>query len=182
MSQIQTRKREYETIYVLRPSVQQSASAALAGRVNELLGRNGGTLTRVENWGRRKLAYPVQKQNYGVYVYIKYAGVGQVVPELERALRLSDDVMKYQTVKLRDLHQEPEVDPNEVVFEHYDAQNAPPEEEESYAKQLGLEDRAGSFRATEDSMDDEDGDDSSDSDESDGDLEIGGRAADREET
>jgi len=58
--------REYETIYVLNPSTPKEAAAKVAARVEEVMGREGGTLTLVENWGRRQLAYPVAKQRRGV--------------------------------------------------------------------------------------------------------------------
>ncbi|HEY6723066.1 MAG TPA: 30S ribosomal protein S6 [Polyangiaceae bacterium] len=131
--------REYETIYVLSPTTAKEASDKVASRVTEVLGREGGTLTLVENWGRRQLAYPVAKHRRGVYVYLKYTGGGAAVAELERNFRMLDEVLKFQTVKVRD-----DVDPaslkvDEAVikFESLD----PPEEEEmeeTLEQQLGL--------------------------------------------
>src|SRR6185295_3294109 len=103
--------------------------------------RGGGKLTRVENWGRRKLAYPIAKEKRGVYVYVKYIGKGGLVAELERNLRLVDDVIKYQTVKVRDEVQVETVvvAPEDVKFEHAEPP-AEPEEEDSRARILGLDD------------------------------------------
>jgi small subunit ribosomal protein S6 len=56
----------------------------------------------VESWGRRRLSYAVAGQLDGVYVYLKYIGLGNVVDELERNFRMLDDVIKYITVKVRD--------------------------------------------------------------------------------
>jgi small subunit ribosomal protein S6 len=133
--------REYETIFILRPDVSRESSESISARVNDVVAREGGTLTRVENWGRRRLAYPVAKQRRGVYVYLKYVGRGGVVSELERNLRMLDDVIKYQTVKLSDEVQRAGlvVSAEDVKFEHVE----PPteaDEDESRARILGLED------------------------------------------
>ena len=133
--------REYETIFILKPGITRESSEGLSARIADVVSRGGGKLTRVENWGRRRLAYPIAKEKRGVYVYVKYVGKGGLVAELERNLRLVDDVIKYQTVKIRD---EVHVDavvvaPEDVKFEHAEAP-AEPEEEESRARILGLED------------------------------------------
>jgi small subunit ribosomal protein S6 len=135
------RAREYETIYVLRPDVARDAQERVAGRIGEVVSKEGGRLTQLEAWGRRALAYPVQKHKRGVYVYLKYVGGGAVVNEIERNLRMLDEVLKYQTVKLRDDIElgSVEVNPENVKFEAVE----PPteaEEEESLERTLGLED------------------------------------------
>src|SRR4051812_32193721 len=96
------RDREYETIYILRSEVTRESSESISARLTDVVGREGGKLTRLENWGRRRLAYPVGKQKRGVYVYLKYIGRGGLVAEIERNLRLLDDVLKYQTVRIAD--------------------------------------------------------------------------------
>jgi len=133
------RVREYETIYVLSPTTPKEASDKVASRVTEVLAREGGTLTLVENWGRRQLAYPVSKHRRGVYVYLKYTGGGAVVAELERNFRMLDEVLKFQTVKVRD-----DVDPTAlkvdeavIKFESLDPP-AEEEQEETLEQQLGL--------------------------------------------
>jgi small subunit ribosomal protein S6 len=131
--------REYETIYVLNPSTPKDAADKVSGRVEEVMGREGGTLTLVENWGRRQLAYPVAKQRRGVYVYLKYTGGGAVVDELERNFRMLDEVLKFQTVKVRD-----DVDPRTVEVDveavKFESLEPPVEEEveETLEQQLGL--------------------------------------------
>ncbi len=133
--------REYETIYILKPGVTRESSEGISARIADVVSRGGGKLTRVENWGRRRLAYPIAKEKRGVYVYLKYVGKGGLVSELERNLRLADDVIKYQTVKIQDeVHAASVVvAPEDVKFEHAEAP-AEPEEEESRARILGLED------------------------------------------
>jgi small subunit ribosomal protein S6 len=133
------RQREYETIYVLRSDIDPDSADRVATRVAEVVGRENGKLVKVENWGRRKLAYVVAKQRRGVYYYLKYLGQGGLVAELERNLRMIDTVLKFQTILLRE-DVEPltvSVDPEEIKF----ARLEPPTEEEgeeSREKALGL--------------------------------------------
>jgi len=131
--------REYESIYVLSPTTSKEASDKVAARVTEVLGREGSTLTLVENWGRRQLAYPVSKHRRGVYVYLKYTGGGAAVAELERNFRMLDEVLKFQTVKVRD-----DVDPGSLKVDEaaikFESLEPPAEEEleETLEQQLGL--------------------------------------------
>ena len=131
--------REYETIYVLRPDVTKERAERVSTRVAEVMDREGGTLTLVENWGRRALAFAVSNHRRAHYVYLKYLGGGKLVTELERNFRMLDDVLKYQTVKLRDNVDLAtlQVVPEDVEFEAIE----PPEDDEpeqTLAEQLGL--------------------------------------------
>ena len=116
------RKREYETIYLLRPDVNKESAAKIAARIDEVVKKQGGQLTLVETWGRRQLSYTVRRCKRAVYVYFKYIGGSSLVAELERNLRMLDDVIKFQTVLIN-----PEVDiatlrvdPTAVQFEELD--------------------------------------------------------------
>jgi small subunit ribosomal protein S6 len=136
--QTTTSAREYETIYVLRPDSGREASESISSRVQDVITKQRGSLTRVENWGYRKLAYPVKKHGRGVYVYLKYVGDGALVSELERNLRLQDVVLKFQTVKIGDAVAAEPVPAEQITFEHLDVLENP-EPEDSVAKTLGLE-------------------------------------------
>lgn len=133
--------REYETIFILRPNTTRESSESISTRLAEVVARDGGKLTRVESWGRRRLAYPVEKQKRGVYVYMRFLGRGGLVSEVERNLRLLDDVLKYQTVKIRDevARDTVQVAPEDVKFEYVEPATEP--EDDSLARELGLEDR-----------------------------------------
>ena len=135
------RVREYETIYILRPDVTRDGQEKVAQRLTEVLSREKGRLTSIENWGRRSLAYPVAKQKRGVYVYLKYLGAGGLVSELERNLRVLDDVMKFQTLQLRtDLEAESvTVNPEDVKFEAVEPPQPGEEEGERIEQILGFE-------------------------------------------
>lgn len=156
--------REYETIYVLKPDVTRETQEKIATRLEEVVGREGGKLTQVDNWGRRQLAYPVSKHRRGVYVYVKYVGGGVLVSEFERNLRLLDDVLKYQTVLVRE---DVKLDSLEINAENvkFEAVEPPTDEEpeESLERQLGLVDSPDRDRHR-DSRGDQDGDDFGDAD------------------
>jgi small subunit ribosomal protein S6 len=131
------RSKEYETIYILRSDIDADTAEKIQNRVGEVVLREQGKLLRVESWGRRRLAYPVAKQKKGVYVYVKYAGRGGLVAELERNLKLQDTVIKFQTVLLRaDVDVGGlAVDPEEVKLARLDL---PPEEEEKESRERAL--------------------------------------------
>lgn len=144
--QTTTSAREYETIYVLRPDAGREASENISSRVQDVISKQHGALTKVENWGYRKLAYPVKKHGRGVYVYLKYVGDGVLVAELERNLRIQDAVLKFQTVKISDEPVAAAPVAQEIEFEHLDIiEDAEPED--SLAKTLGLEDVRDDYRA-----------------------------------
>lgn len=92
--------RLYEAIYILRPDVSRDAAEKVSARVQEVVQKGNGQLTRVEHWGRRLMAYEVQHNKRGVYVYVNYLGDGALVAELERNFRMLDEVMRFQTVRV----------------------------------------------------------------------------------
>jgi small subunit ribosomal protein S6 len=134
------RAREYETIYVLRPDIDADGADKIGTRIAEVVTRESGRLTKVESWGRRRLAYDIGKQRRGVYMYLKYLGGGKVVSEIERNLRLSDGVIKYQTVLVRsDVEAATLTVPEEdVKFERLELTPAEDDRDESRERQLGL--------------------------------------------
>lgn len=132
--------REYETIYILRPDIDAEAAEKVGTRVAEAVDREKGRLTKVELWGRRRLAYDIAKHRRGVYIYLKYLGTGATVSEIERNLRLSDGVIKYQTVLVgNDVEMAAvEVVQDDVKFERLELPPLEDEREDSREKQLGL--------------------------------------------
>jgi small subunit ribosomal protein S6 len=145
-----TLQRQYETIYILRSDAGRDVTEAVADRVVEAI-KTAGSVTRIENWGRRKLAYSVGREKRGIYVYFQYAGIGDLVSEVERTLRLQESVLKFQTVKIGEVET---VEAAEVKFEHIDHLDEA-EEDETYAQTLGLEARASSrFEPSDDDSDD----------------------------
>jgi small subunit ribosomal protein S6 len=134
------RAREYETIYILRPDIDADSAERLGTRLAEVVGREAGRLTKVEAWGRRRLAYDIGKQRRGVYIYLKYLGNGKTVAEIERNLRLTDGVIKYQTVLVRsDVEADGiTVTDEDVKFERLELPPVEEDRDESRERQLGL--------------------------------------------
>jgi len=132
--------REYETIYILRPDVSNDAAEKIVDRAKDVIARLDGTLTKLDNWGKRKLAYPIQKNTRGIFVYLKYVGFNDLVAELERNLRLLDEVVRFQTILLEE-DIDPasiSVDPEEVQYLHVEEEELAEDAELERARSLGM--------------------------------------------
>ncbi|HTJ45547.1 MAG TPA: 30S ribosomal protein S6 [Kofleriaceae bacterium] len=94
--------REYETIYVLRPNTTNEQVAEVNTRVKGIIESMGGKIVKVDNWGKRRLAYEVGKERKGIYLYWLYLATPGIVEEAERNLRMLDNVIRYLSVKVDD--------------------------------------------------------------------------------
>ncbi|MBF0491418.1 MAG: 30S ribosomal protein S6 [Deltaproteobacteria bacterium] len=94
--------KEYETLFLLQYDSTPEKVETFNTRLGEIIKNFKGQLFQTFNLGKRRLAYPVQKQDQGVYVWINYAGEGGLVAEIERILKYEDSVLKFITVKLSD--------------------------------------------------------------------------------
>lgn len=92
--------REYETIYILRPNTPNEGVAEVNTRIKGVIEGMGGRIIKVDNWGKRRLAYEVAKERKGIYLYWLYLAQPGVVEETERNLRMLDSVIRYLTVKV----------------------------------------------------------------------------------
>lgn len=92
--------RMYETIFIVQPDLADDDLKALSAKVQEIIVSMKGDLKKLEDWGMRKLAYPINKFSRGRYYYLRFDGDAALIAELERRLRLDDKVVRYQSVKL----------------------------------------------------------------------------------
>ncbi|HEY6007682.1 MAG TPA: 30S ribosomal protein S6 [Geobacteraceae bacterium] len=92
--------RMYETIIIVKPDLGDEETKALTAKVEDIIGKMKGDFRRLEDWGVRKLAYPINKLSRGRYYYLRFDGESALIAELERRLRLDDKVIRYQSVKL----------------------------------------------------------------------------------
>jgi small subunit ribosomal protein S6 len=92
--------REYETIYILRPNTPNEGVAEVNARIKGIIEGMGGKVIKVDNWGKRRLAYEVAKERKGIYLYWQYLATPGVVEETERNLRMLDNVIRYLSVKV----------------------------------------------------------------------------------
>lgn len=89
----------YEIALIIRTQVDEAGQKALIERLSEILSADGGKVDNVETWGRRKLAYPIKKVQEGIYYFIQGQFVPAVLPELERTMKLSEDIVRYMIVR-----------------------------------------------------------------------------------
>jgi len=94
--------REYETIYILRPEATDDAVDKINARVKGVLDVVSARILRHEIWGKKKLAYEVKKNQKGIFIYLQFLSIHSLIAELERNFRMWDDVIKFQTIKLKD--------------------------------------------------------------------------------
>jgi small subunit ribosomal protein S6 len=92
--------REYETVYILRPNTSNEGVAEVNNRIKGVIEGMGGKVVKIDNWGKRRLAYEVAKERKGIYLYWLYLAQPGVVEETERNLRMLDSVIRYLTVKV----------------------------------------------------------------------------------
>ena len=89
----------YETMYILRPDIAEDEVTNHIDKYNKLLEEFGGTILDSQMRGKRRLAYQIAKHREGIYVQLSHQGNGQHIFKIERAMRLSEDVIRYMTVK-----------------------------------------------------------------------------------
>ena len=95
----------YETIFIARQDMAPSQVDALAEKYANVIRDHGGSVTKTEYCGLRALAYPINKSNKGHYVLMNLKTNAASVTEIERQMRISDDIMRYLSVRVED-HQE----------------------------------------------------------------------------
>jgi len=89
----------YETMYILRPDIAEDEVTNHIDKYNKLLEEFGGTILDSQMRGKRRLAYQIAKHREGIYVQLSHHGDGQHIFKIEKAMRLSEDVIRYMTVK-----------------------------------------------------------------------------------
>ena len=89
----------YETMYILRPDIAEDEVNNHIEKYNKLLEEYGGTILDSQMRGKRRLAYQISKHREGIYVQLSHQGDGQHISKIEKSMRLSEDVIRYMTVK-----------------------------------------------------------------------------------
>jgi len=96
--------RKYETILIMDPDLEEEQAQSTLEKIKGIITQAEGEILRVEDWGKRKLAYDVKKKNKGHYILIHLSGTPALLSELERNFRVMDAVIKYQSVRLDERH------------------------------------------------------------------------------
>jgi small subunit ribosomal protein S6 len=98
----ETLMRLYETLYLINPELADEDYRGVVDKFNSLIEKNKGVLIKVDEWGKKSLAYDVKKFDKGYYVLLNFCGEPDLISELRRDFKLDDRVLKYQTIKLSD--------------------------------------------------------------------------------
>ncbi|ABK98388.1 30S ribosomal protein S6 [Pelobacter propionicus] len=109
--------RKYETIYILQPDLSEDDIKVVADKVQDVITSYKGDFQRLEDWGIRKLAYPINKCARGRYLYLRYDGGREMIAELERRLRLDEKVLRFQSVNITNQPEKPVVEKKPVPVE-----------------------------------------------------------------
>jgi small subunit ribosomal protein S6 len=88
----------YETLFVVHPE-RGSRTKEFVERFKKVIEGQEGTVSQVDEWGMRDLAYRIEKQSKGYYILLRYRATGRAVEELERNLKLTDGILRYLTVR-----------------------------------------------------------------------------------
>ncbi len=89
----------YETMYILRPDAGEEAVGQAIEKYQTILKDNGAEIIETQHRGKRRLAYEINRHREGVYIQMNYHGSGKEIAPLEKAMRLSEDVIRYLTVR-----------------------------------------------------------------------------------
>ena len=92
--------RQYEVVYIVTPEATDEVVADLHQQVEAVVQRFGGSIERTENWGRRRLAYEIAHHREGTYVLEVLNGPGEMVRELDRRLKVTDQVIRHLAVRV----------------------------------------------------------------------------------
>ena len=95
-----TPQHTYELTYIINAALSDEQIKDMVGRVQKYIEDNGGEITDVDEWGNRRLAYPINKKRNGYYVNLYFRGPGELIPRLERAMKIEDNLLRYLTLRM----------------------------------------------------------------------------------
>lgn len=90
---------KYESIYILRPTMEEEAVKAMVERFSNLITAEGGEIEKIDEWGKRRLAYPIDDFREGYYVLMNFNAESQLPSELERNYKITDGVIRYIIIR-----------------------------------------------------------------------------------
>lgn len=90
---------KYELALIVNAKIEDDDRAAVVERAKEYITRFGGTVTEVEEWGKKRLAYEIQKMREGFYYFIQFDAAAEVPAELEQSVRIMDNVLRFLIVR-----------------------------------------------------------------------------------
>ncbi|MFC1495665.1 30S ribosomal protein S6 [Thermodesulfobacteriota bacterium] len=131
--------RHYELIYIVNPNLNDEDFHELVKKYSGIIENLKGIIIKTQEWGKQRLAYRIRKFYNGVYVYVDFCAENKSIAELERNLKLDDNILKFQTVKLADQANPEELLEKEKPPEDDSVEESSQETEESAADQESQE-------------------------------------------
>lgn len=92
-------RRDYELAFILNPEVSEEQSNAILARIQQIVNNYDGQVVRINQWGRRRLAYPIQHQRDGFYVFFDMILTPETVSELDRNLKVTEEVLRHMIIR-----------------------------------------------------------------------------------
>ena len=89
----------YETMFFTEPEIEEGALDALVSKVEKAITKNGGQVEKVDRWGKRNLAFLVEKHSEGNYVLVNFQGTAKDLNELERTYLINQTILRFMTTK-----------------------------------------------------------------------------------
>jgi small subunit ribosomal protein S6 len=120
----------YETIYIVNPTLDDDSLKEAIDKFSDLIKKLKGAIVKVNEWGKRKLAYEVKRFDKGYYVVLDFCALPKMVTELERNLKLDDRILKYITVKIDE-----NVDPKDLVSKEKEIEDTMEESHNEYGEE-----------------------------------------------
>jgi small subunit ribosomal protein S6 len=93
-------KNQYELTYVISGVVKQNQVDDIVRKITQFVKDNGGDILEVDEWGNQRLAYEIDKKRSGYYVNMYFRAPGDLIPKLERQLKINDDVLRFLTLRM----------------------------------------------------------------------------------
>ena len=93
---------KYESMYILKPDMEEEKKDALVKRFSDIVEKSGGKVEKIDEWGKKRLAYPIQFINDGYYVLMTFEAEPTLPAELERNYKIADDVLRYIVINLEE--------------------------------------------------------------------------------
>ena len=93
---------KYEVLYVIDAGMEDQARSELIAQFSELMTNNGATVEKVDEWGKRRLAYPINFKNEGYYVLVNFTAAPEFPRELERNFEINENIMRYLVTRVEE--------------------------------------------------------------------------------
>ncbi len=91
--------RSYECVFILRPDLDEERTSEVAEKFRSLVANHGGEVTRLEKWGKRRLAYEIAHTREGLYMIMQFNASPEIAQELDRVLKITEDVLRHIIVR-----------------------------------------------------------------------------------